>query len=158
MNLIKVILLCIMLCFAFSSVRAGDEPAAADQKPDKEALKKEKVIKLISLTKIAELYVETIVDAVKQTPFPSEDKELFIKYATVESLTAKFVPIYMDVYTDEELDGMITFYSSPVGQSMVEKTPETVGRLREVNLEWEREASVKVKEEKDRKAAAEKKE
>ena len=34
-----------------------------------------------------------------------------------------YIRIYEDVYTEEELDGLLAFYKSPVGQSFLKKTP-----------------------------------
>jgi hypothetical protein len=41
-----------------------------------------------------------------------------------ESLKPEYIKLYTDEYTEPELDGMLTFYKSPVGQSMLAKTPE----------------------------------
>lgn len=35
----------------------------------------------------------------------------------------KLVPAYADVYTEEELQGMLSFYESPIGQSVLRKMP-----------------------------------
>jgi hypothetical protein len=35
-----------------------------------------------------------------------------------------FVKLYVDAFTEDELDGMIAFYRSPAGQAMVAKTPK----------------------------------
>jgi hypothetical protein len=37
-------------------------------------------------------------------------------------------PRYAKLFTAEELDGMVAFYESPVGQSMLKKMPELVKR------------------------------
>jgi uncharacterized protein len=40
-----------------------------------------------------------------------------------EKLQPTYVKIYEDVYTEEELDGLLAFYRSPVGKSFLSKTP-----------------------------------
>jgi hypothetical protein len=40
------------------------------------------------------------------------------------ALEPDFINLYASTYTEEELDGIITFYKSPAGQKMIEKTPE----------------------------------
>jgi uncharacterized protein len=40
-----------------------------------------------------------------------------------EKLRPAFVQLYVDTYTDEELDGIIAFYKSPAGRAFVEKMP-----------------------------------
>jgi hypothetical protein len=39
------------------------------------------------------------------------------------SLEPDYIKLYADNFTDEQLDGIIAFYKSPAGQSMVEKLP-----------------------------------
>jgi uncharacterized protein len=41
-----------------------------------------------------------------------------------KALEPDFISLYASTYTEEELDGIITFYKSPAGQKMIEKTPE----------------------------------
>jgi hypothetical protein len=36
----------------------------------------------------------------------------------------EYIKLYADTFTDEELDGIIAFYKSPAGISLIEKTPE----------------------------------
>jgi uncharacterized protein len=39
------------------------------------------------------------------------------------SLEPDYVKLYADNFTDEELDGILAFYKSPAGKSMIEKLP-----------------------------------
>jgi hypothetical protein len=41
--------------------------------------------------------------------------------------------IYLDLYSEQELDGMLTFYKSPVGQALLSKTPEVTSRMLEIS-------------------------
>jgi|SRR5215469_6544502 len=41
-----------------------------------------------------------------------------------KALEPDFINLYASTYTEEELDGIVAFYKSPVGQKMIEKTPE----------------------------------
>jgi hypothetical protein len=41
-----------------------------------------------------------------------------------EKMESMFVDIYAEVFTTEELEGIITFYESPAGQKFVAKQPE----------------------------------
>lgn len=45
-----------------------------------------------------------------------------------KALEPDFVDLYATTYTEEELDGILAFYKSPVGQKMLEKTPELMAR------------------------------
>lgn len=41
-----------------------------------------------------------------------------------KALEPDFINLYASTYTEEELDGIVAFYKSPIGQKMIEKTPE----------------------------------
>ncbi len=41
-----------------------------------------------------------------------------------EKMKPTYIDLYADAYTEEEIDGILAFYRSPVGQSMLAKTPE----------------------------------
>ncbi len=45
------------------------------------------------------------------------------EYASWEAIKPTFVQIYADTFTVEELQGMIDFYKSPIGQKWLEKQP-----------------------------------
>lgn len=40
-----------------------------------------------------------------------------------------FIQLYLDVYTEEEIDGIVSFYKSPVGKAMIEKAPVLMQRM-----------------------------
>jgi hypothetical protein len=45
-----------------------------------------------------------------------------------EKFKPAIVQIYAEVYTDEELDGILAFYRSPAGHAMIEKMPQLMSR------------------------------
>jgi uncharacterized protein len=49
-----------------------------------------------------------------------------------KALEPDFINLYASTYTEEELDGIIGFYKSPVGQKMLEKTPELMTKSTEI--------------------------
>jgi hypothetical protein len=44
----------------------------------------------------------------------------------------KMVPIYAQTFTESELEAIVAFYETPVGQSMIEKTPSLAPKSAEV--------------------------
>ncbi len=46
-----------------------------------------------------------------------------------EKVKPLFLKLYMDVFTEEEIDGIVGFYKSPAGKAMLEKTPQLMQRL-----------------------------
>ena len=73
-----------------------------------------------------------------------DDTPAWIKDNTSDRLTP---------YTEEELDAMIDFYSSKVGQSIVKKSLPVVKELRKANMLWGMQISASVSSEKARIAA-----
>lgn len=64
-----------------------------------------------------------------------------------------FIPVYLEKYSEEELDAMIAFYSSTAGQSIVRKSLPVVMDLRKASMQWGMQISAKVNSEKARLAA-----
>ena len=124
------------------------------QNPVKEKeSKKEKAMKVLKISGSAQTYVEALLEGIKQAPIPYEDKELYSKFATSDGIIDYFIPVYMEKYTEEELDAMIDFYSSPAGQSIVRKSLPVVIELRKASMQWTMQISAKVNSEKARIAA-----
>ena len=44
--------------------------------------------------------------------------------ATWKALEPDFVKLYSDAYSEEELDGILAFYHSPVGRTMLARAPQ----------------------------------
>jgi uncharacterized protein len=40
-----------------------------------------------------------------------------------EKMRPQYVKLYSETFTDEEIDGLVTFYESPAGKAMLEKMP-----------------------------------
>lgn len=47
----------------------------------------------------------------------------------------KYIEIYVDLFDTRELEGMIEFYSSPIGRSVIEKTPRLNERMMSLSQE-----------------------
>lgn len=54
----------------------------------------------------------------------------------LEEFTAKIAPLMADVYTTEELEGLLAFYQSPAGQAMLEKQPLLMEKSMLIGQEW----------------------
>ncbi|HBC87517.1 MAG TPA: hypothetical protein DCZ94_11225 [Lentisphaeria bacterium] len=144
MNKIRFFLLAAAFLVSFA-VAGGDNAP--------QETKKEKALKVLKVSGAAQAYVEALLEGIRQAPLTPEDKELYCKFATAESLMEYFVPVYIEKYTEEELDAMINFYSTPVGQAIVKKSLPVVRELRKASMQWGMEISAKVNSEKARIAA-----
>ena len=49
--------------------------------------------------------------------------ELVAERMSLEKMKPAYIQLYSEVFTDEELDGILAFYRSPAGRAMLEKTP-----------------------------------
>lgn len=45
-----------------------------------------------------------------------------------KSLREVYVQVYLETFTQEEIDGMLAFYRSPAGRALVEKQPQAMQR------------------------------
>jgi hypothetical protein len=45
-----------------------------------------------------------------------------------KALEPDYIKLYADTYSEEEIDGILTFYKSPVGQTLLAKTPELTAK------------------------------
>jgi len=50
-----------------------------------------------------------------------------------KTLEPDFVTLYAQTFTDEEIDGMLAFYKSPVGQSMLAKMPQIMAQAMQIS-------------------------
>jgi len=122
---------------------------AGDEAPEKDA-KKGKAQKVLEISGALQAYVEALLEGVRQSSIASEDRELYCKFTTPESLMEYFIAVYTESYTEEELDAMIAFYSTPAGKSITRKSLPVVRELRKASMQWGMAISAKVNTEKAR--------
>jgi hypothetical protein len=68
-----------------------------------------------------------------------DDKGLAAYYEKLNALVAQsynwtklepsYEQVYADLYTEDELDGILAFYKSPIGQAFLTKTPEATRQV-----------------------------
>lgn len=69
---------------------------------------------------------------------PAENQEAF-KAEVRESLKGLYediAVIYMESYTEEDVDAILEFYHSPVGQKMLAETPKIMEKSMQLGQEW----------------------
>lgn len=100
------------------------------------------VLKLISISgadgamKVAKLQILNII--------PEDKKENFSKEfdASLPSMYEKMAKVYMEIYSPEDIKGMIVFYESPVGKKMSEKSGELTQKTMKAGQEWSKELQI----------------
>lgn len=68
----------------------------------------------------------------------------FMKEVRPEDLVNMVVPVYDRNFTAEEIEGMIAFYSSPVGQKVIAKLPVVMQESMQLGQTWGQELGKKV--------------
>ena len=57
-----------------------------------------------------------------------EDRVMALTEKRLATMKPMLVKVYADTYTEEEIDGILAFYKTPVGQAMLRKMPELIQR------------------------------
>lgn len=90
---------------------------------------------------------EMLQQQFQQMNIPQEQSALIDKYFTKlynlikeekiwDKLKEDYIQIYMSVYTEKEVQELITFYESPIGQKMIEKTPVINQQVMTINQKY----------------------
>lgn len=64
------------------------------------------------------------------------DLENEFSQASLDDLTNMLAPVYVKYLTQEDLEGLITFYRTPVGQKFAESTPFIMQESMQVGQQW----------------------
>ena len=69
---------------------------------------------------------------------PDEKQEAFMKEvkATMPDLYDQLAEVYMETYSQKEISEILEFYESPIGQKVVEKTPEITQKSMTIGQTW----------------------
>jgi len=68
----------------------------------------------------------------------------FMKEVRPEDLVNMVIPVYDRNFTAEEIEGMIVFYSSPLGQKVLAKLPVVMKESMQIGQAWGQELAKKV--------------
>ncbi len=69
---------------------------------------------------------------------PENNREAFKKemMASLDDIYERLAKVYMENFTEAEIDQILAFYHSPVGEKMVAITPELTRKGMEIGQEW----------------------
>jgi uncharacterized protein len=59
-------------------------------------------------------------------------RQIMTDSVTWEKMKPLIIAAYSKTYTDEELDGILTFYRTPAGQALIAKSPQLVAKTMEL--------------------------
>lgn len=114
--------------------------------------KHEKIMELIKLTGTPDVMVNAIRDEIhtvkKTLPLPpkaQDDFETeFLNEIKVDDLVNLVVPAYDKYYTEAEIDQLVAFYKTPLGQKMVASLPMMMQETRQAGAELGRQIGMRV--------------
>ena len=95
----------------------------------------QKSIRLIKMTSGQQF--DIILDPVVQM-VPEENRQAFKQemMASLEDIYVKMAKIYTEEFTESEIDEILAFYDTPVGEKMREITPELMRKGMEIGQQW----------------------
>ncbi len=135
--------LILILCLVFgTSLTIKAQEALNESANDSYALKVEKMLELSGASKNFEVAIETILELQKESYGSILSDEFFdeiekeIKVVGFEKLVPEFIPLYKRHLTEEDLDGIITFYESDIGKKLNEKTPLIMQEAMHIGAKW----------------------
>jgi len=124
--------------------QAAAPPAAKSTSPRSEALVR-RYLKAIHFEQLIDTMMGSMLPLMSEQmsrQYPSITPEQramisgIVRDAMRESFTPKMIermtPIYAQTFSESELEAIVTFYESPVGQAVVEKTPSLAPKSAEV--------------------------
>ena len=129
--MIRVLLLILLTALLFSSTAVAS--------PDSHRQAAEDMLKISRVDKMIEPMMENVMSVMQQQmaqiDIPEDRKPIIEKYNEKivktlreemkwEKMKDEFIELYLRVYTEEEIRGLIEFYTSPLGQKMLDKMPE----------------------------------
>ena len=118
------------------------------------ATPKEKIEELFVLVKMSaqldEGYRKMIIPVICELNMSSADEEIFlrelIKIADFQTVKDKMIQFWADNYTEEELDQLIAFYKTDLGQKTLAMFPKYVQWVSVETVKWAQEKGHQIEE------------
>jgi hypothetical protein len=127
-----------------ASLACSQTAPAGGSAAQPDAAKLAKIRELINLTgtsRVAVQMMKTQAASIKKLlPFPPAAQDDFEKELVasldVNELVDLIVPIYSRHFSEEDIDGLLAFYRSPLGQRLSQALPEITAESQEAGREW----------------------
>lgn len=105
----------------------------------------QKIIQFLNLTESEqtfEIVIDKMIEIQKEAyPYVLDD-EFWVKFKEealkdgMKNLRKLLVPIYKKHFTETEIDGLLKFYQSEIGQSFLKKMPNVMKESMDIGAEW----------------------
>lgn len=135
--------LVLLFCIGISASAAhGVSPGTT---PAKEA----KIRELMKLTGAAELGVQVMNQLITSlrpaiTGAPEQFWQDFAKEVKPSDLVDRVIPVYSRHFSEQDLDGLLAFYRTPLGQKVVHEMPATMTECVALGQEWGRQVAAQL--------------
>ena len=138
--------------FLLAAASACSQTAPPASAAASAATKEAKIRELINLMGTPRVAVEMMKSQVaslkKLMPFPpaaqDDFEKEFLAAISMRELVNLIVPIYERHFSEQDLDGMLAFYRSPVGQHFIKALPQVTAESQKVGEEWGKGLGMKV--------------
>lgn len=104
------------------------------------------LLRLTGSAKIGVQMMNTMIASFKQhyTDVPDEFWDSFMNEVNMDELIEKIVPIYIKHYTQAELEELIVFYKTPLGQKVIQELPLISRESYSIGQDWGKQIAEKV--------------
>lgn len=92
------------------------------------------IVDLLYAIKMKEVLQQQVQQVLQQAP--AERKSELETFLNVDEILSTLIPVYDRHYTEEELQQLTAFYSTPVGQKMLAQTPQIMKETLEATLSY----------------------
>lgn len=123
-----------------SVIHAAFSQASSKEQKVRELLEETGAVK-ISLQLVQQIF-GGFRDRFKEVPQDVWDK--LMAGAKMEEIVSLLIPIYAKYYTEEELDGLLQFYRSPLGKKTIAITPQVMQESMQVGSQWGKQLAAKI--------------
>jgi uncharacterized protein len=89
-------------------------------------------------------YMSRSMDATTLPKFMDTFNQKFAQSAPSKNVTDAMVPIYDHAFSKQEIDGLVQFYESPLGQHVVQVLPQVLQQSQDAAAKMDQEAALSV--------------
>lgn len=108
--------------------------------------KVEKLLDIMGTTKNMKLIFDQMISQYQSTnpSVPSSYWEKLREKVDYKELQSKVANVYANHFTSEDIDGLIKFYQTPLGQKTIKELPQIMQESMAVGQEWGTEMATKI--------------
>lgn len=99
--------------------------------------------RIMRAAKVSETMIAAVTTSIpsQKASMPNIPAEFWVAFeararGSVDSLAHLMAPVYAETFSREELQGLLAFYESPLGQRMVAAQPQILARTSEIGRQW----------------------